>query len=153
VIPTPDASTLIDLPNYEQYYSPTFHLPKTLIKFSTLVEEVIGCLYNMSEEDYQWFETLDPTWQVSAEECENAIYTLDLIGSDKVFAINEVSGECPLLEECKTSLENYPDVSKLNPEALEAIYVYWKAKRYEKNKGNRVRYILKVLFIDGRVKI
>jgi hypothetical protein len=144
VIPTPDASHIIDLPNYDTYYTPDFHLPKTLIKFSTLLDDVIGCLYNMTEDDYEWFTSLDPGLQLSAEDCESMIFTLDLIGSDKVFFCNKLSGECPSLEECKTALENYPDLKDSDIEVIKVVYTFWKEKRYEKNKGNRIRYILKV---------
>jgi hypothetical protein len=101
----------------------------------------------MTEEDFEWFKTLDPALELTETDCETIIYTLDLIGSDKVRDIDKVSGECPTLEECKTSLENYPDL-KYSQEAIETVYQYWKQKRYEKNKGHRVRFILKVLFID-----
>jgi hypothetical protein len=68
VIPTPDASGLADVPNYEKYYTPVFKLPKSFIKFSQMVEEVIGCLYNANDEDLEFIKTLQVTGDVDQDE-------------------------------------------------------------------------------------
>lgn len=49
IIPTPDASRTIS--DYGRYYSSTFHQPPSLIRFSTTIEDVIGCPYNLDEAD------------------------------------------------------------------------------------------------------
>lgn len=88
VIPTPDASALVDLPNYEKYYSATFNLPKSLIKFSAEVEDVMGCLYNLSEEDRKWLESLDKSKREAIPDLlfEEVIYKFELAGNEKVNA-------------------------------------------------------------------
>lgn len=68
VIPTPDASGLADVPNYEKYYTPTFKLPKSFIKFSQMVEEVIGCLYNVNDDDLEFIKTLEASVDVDQED-------------------------------------------------------------------------------------
>jgi hypothetical protein len=138
VIPTPDASTLIDPEVYESIYESTFHLPKSLIKFSTLAEEVIGALYNMSEQDFEWFQTIDPGLNLSVEDCESILYTIDVIGSDS---------DGPALEQVMAALELYPEVLKFGAEAIEIVYNYWKDLRYSKQKGHRIRKILKVFIM------
>ena len=54
VIPTPDASR--NIPGFEKYYSKGFQMPTSFIKFSTLLEECIGPLYNMDELDKKWLQ-------------------------------------------------------------------------------------------------
>jgi hypothetical protein len=53
-IPTPDASRKID--NYRDFYSRAFTEPSTLIRFSSTVEDCVGCPYNMDDEDDKWLK-------------------------------------------------------------------------------------------------
>ena len=87
VVPTPDASALADLPKYEKYYSPSFHLPKTLIKWSALAEDHMGCPYNMNEQDVKWLDGLEVEMRmrIPDDEFEKTIYFMDKAGDDKVF--------------------------------------------------------------------
>lgn len=50
-IPTPDASSTIPEKNYHHLYNKHFKEPSTLIRFSSTVEDIIGCPYVMDEED------------------------------------------------------------------------------------------------------
>ncbi len=146
MIPTPDASGLADIPEakFEKYYTPDFHLPKSFIKFSSMVEEVIGCLYNMNERDKEWLDSLpeDQRSAISDDEFEKAIFLLDQAGNDKV------SGECPELEACISFIEKAEtqDKPELGPELIALIYEYWKKVRYEKQTGKALLPILKVTF-------
>ncbi|KAJ3309112.1 Enhancer of polycomb-like protein 1 [Boothiomyces sp. JEL0838] len=135
VIPTPDASALVDLPNYEKYYSATFNLPKSLIKFSAEVEDVMGCLYNLSEEDRKWLESLDKSKREAIPDLlfEEVIYKFELAGNEKV------SGDGAEYEECLAKLD---ENITLDNELLALIYEYWKDTRYNIKKG-RLRPILK----------
>jgi hypothetical protein len=53
-IPTPDASRQIG--NYRDFYSRPFTEPSTLIRFSSTVEDCVGCPYNMDDEDDKWLK-------------------------------------------------------------------------------------------------
>lgn len=50
-IPTPDASRLIPKEEYVNLYKKTYTEPSTFIRFSSTVEDSIGCPYVMDEED------------------------------------------------------------------------------------------------------
>lgn len=50
-IPTPDASRLIPTEEYLSLYKKKYKEPSTLIRFSSTVEDCIGCPYVMDEED------------------------------------------------------------------------------------------------------
>ncbi|EGF81202.1 hypothetical protein BATDEDRAFT_34799 [Batrachochytrium dendrobatidis JAM81] len=131
VIPTPDASTLIPFNIFESLYIPNFQLPKSLIRFSTVVEDVIGCMYNLDEIDDDWISTYNRKHENKADhvledDFEAAIVALDNVGNDKV------SGECPTFEETQSHFSQsiYPQNFNLSPDALANIYVHWKYRRY-----------------------
>ncbi|KAJ3268785.1 Enhancer of polycomb-like protein 1 [Terramyces sp. JEL0728] len=135
VIPTPDASTQVDLPNYAKYYSATFNLPKSLIKFSAEVEDVMGCLYNLTEKDNEWLESLDKAKREAIPDLlfEEIINKFESAGNEKV------SGDSAEYEECITKLDE--NIS-LDDEFLMLLYEYWKDARYTVKKG-RLRPTLK----------
>lgn len=90
VIPTPDASGLVDLPNYESYYVADYQLPHSLIKYSDDVEDGMGCSYNLTDDDLVWLDQqLDESERakISDDEFELAIFFLDECGNDKVYFI------------------------------------------------------------------
>ncbi|KAJ3302343.1 Enhancer of polycomb-like protein 1 [Kappamyces sp. JEL0829] len=140
VIPTPDASALASQPNYEKYYSPTFELPKSLIKFSALAEEQVGCLYNLTDDDLKWLDGLQVEMRsrIPDNEFEKAVFLLDKAGDEKV------SGQAPELEECIKVVESNEALKpQLEQDCFECIYEYWKLVRYQKKKGKSMRPILK----------
>ncbi|KAH6582002.1 hypothetical protein BASA61_008749 [Batrachochytrium salamandrivorans] len=131
VIPTPDASTLISTKEYESLYTPSFQVPNSLIRFSTIIEDVIGCIYNLDDIDDEWIATYNRRMEVATEkisenEFELAIVALDNVGNDKV------SGECPTLEECYAYTSRaYPQNSHgIQISSLAEVYSHWKHRRY-----------------------
>ncbi len=86
VIPTPDASALASLPNYEKYYTSDFVLPKSFIKFSSPAENDMGCLHNMTEAALLWLDGLpvEQRSRIPDVEFERAIFILDKAGDAKV---------------------------------------------------------------------
>ena len=61
-IPTPDASKLRD--DHDKFYNRPFHRPKTLIRFSTQLEDCIGCPYNIDETDDEWLNSYNSSIQM-----------------------------------------------------------------------------------------
>ena len=53
-IPTPDAVT--SKLQYEDLYPKRFTQPATYIRFSSTVEDTIGCPYCMTNEDAEWLK-------------------------------------------------------------------------------------------------
>lgn len=58
-IPTPDASRLIPHEEYISLYKKKYKEPSTLIRFSSTVEDCIGCPYVMDEEDESFLSTFN----------------------------------------------------------------------------------------------
>ncbi|KAJ2996704.1 hypothetical protein HDV02_006264 [Globomyces sp. JEL0801] len=86
VIPTPEASNLLLNPqNYDAFYPTNFHLPKSLIKFSSQIEDVMGCLYNLDEKDNAWIESLDEEIKsrTTPLAIEQTFYAFEQAGNDK----------------------------------------------------------------------
>lgn len=85
-IPTPDASTLIQ--DYSLFYSPTFHPPKSYISFSSVLDDVIGCPYNMDADDDKWLskqkaDQLLPDY-FTDDLYEVIIWTMERLANEKV---------------------------------------------------------------------
>ncbi|KAJ3040400.1 Enhancer of polycomb-like protein 1 [Rhizophlyctis rosea] len=152
VIPTPDASKLI--PDYSTHYPPTFSQPKSLIRFSTQVEDVIGCPYNCDERDDGWrdeFRERVEKGEVKVEEegvrvvgdddeFERWMWALEKCGDAKV------SGDAPTLQECESHIlsdtTNAPSITIPHP-ALPHIYEHWKQRRYVERGGKGIMPRLK----------
>ena len=90
-IPTPDASKLIK--NYSDYYVKPFHQPKSLIRHSIPMEEAIGCLYNMDEQDDIFFEEytkelkegkIKEEAKIDEDQFEKVMYALETLTNQKV---------------------------------------------------------------------
>ncbi|KAI8897557.1 enhancer of polycomb-like-domain-containing protein [Globomyces pollinis-pini] len=140
VIPTPEASNLLLNPqNYDAFYPTNFHLPKSLIKFSSQIEDVMGCLYNLDEKDNAWIESLDEEIKsrTTPLAIEQTFYAFEQAGNDKV------AGDCPDFETCLQMLQQAGYDHILDQDVLYLIYDYWKNARYELNQGNRLRPRLK----------
>ncbi|KAJ3024110.1 Enhancer of polycomb-like protein 1 [Thoreauomyces humboldtii] len=132
IIPTPDASRVIS--DYAKFYSSTFHQPPSSIRFSTPIEDVIGCPYNLDDADAAFLDEIRPKLassgvEISDDQFEIIIWAFERAGDDKV------SGDPPTLNECQVFLEkNEP---KLIPflSAAPDIYEHWKRRRYSERNG------------------
>ncbi len=86
MIPTPDASQ--KFPDYPRYYSTPFEQPKSLIKFSALVEDCIGCPYNMDEQDDCFLEkhnaSCPPAARMDVDLFEQLMWSLERVANEKV---------------------------------------------------------------------
>jgi hypothetical protein len=112
VIPTPLLhSSNID---YDKYYPAAFHLPKSLVKFSAQLNEVIGIPYNISQQDVEFLKEN----QMDESLFESVIYALESISSL----------ECPPFENCLLVLSNIdmPTKDKL------LIYQHWADLKHAK---------------------
>ena len=90
MIPTPDASKLVDSETYEHYYNSCFHLPKSFIRFSSGIQDVIGCLYNLDEIDDAWYQSacINQNESIKSilteDQLEIVLTSLELAGNEKV---------------------------------------------------------------------
>ncbi|KAI8913284.1 enhancer of polycomb-like-domain-containing protein [Gorgonomyces haynaldii] len=133
VIPTPDASQLVKQQDYETLYLPNFNQPKTLIRFSSMVEDVIGTDFNADEQMEQWIS--EQTEDLTPDEFENVMNLLEACG--------DFRSECPSEEEAREFLaeSNYVPVSE---SVFSLVYSYWKKQRYDLNGGKKIKPILKM---------
>jgi hypothetical protein len=66
-IPIPDAKR--EIPNYEELYGgKTWSDPCTYIRFSTPIEECVGCPYTLDEKDAEWLERYNSTAKMRLSE-------------------------------------------------------------------------------------
>ncbi|KAI8592848.1 enhancer of polycomb-like-domain-containing protein [Geranomyces variabilis] len=140
IIPTPDASRVIS--DYSKYYSSTFHQPPSSIRFSTPIEDFIGCPYNLDDVDDEYLAKRRgdgaPEPGFSDDQFECIMWALERAGDDKV------SGEAPTTEECKKFIEREePKLVPLWP-AIAEIYHHWKRRRYTERNGAPIQPKLKL---------
>ncbi|KAG0355099.1 Enhancer of polycomb-like protein 1, partial [Gamsiella multidivaricata] len=81
-IPTPDASRKIE--NYHDFYSRAFTEPSTLIRFSSTVEDCIGCPYNMDEEDEKWLKEFNEKRAAEEEKLDEDHFELIMWQFEKI---------------------------------------------------------------------
>jgi hypothetical protein len=81
-IPTPDASRKIE--NYRDFYSRPFTEPSTLIRFSSTVEDCIGCPYNMDSEDEEWLKEFNEKRAAGEEKLDDDHFELIMWQFEKI---------------------------------------------------------------------
>ncbi|OUM59365.1 hypothetical protein PIROE2DRAFT_15115 [Piromyces sp. E2] len=132
-IPTPDASRLIN--NYSDFYNKPFHQPKSLIRHSIPMEEAIGCLYNMDEQDDIFFAEymkelkegkIKEEAKINEDQFEEVMYALENLTNQKFG--DELSTLEELQEYMNTQLHPPPSA------CYHYIFEYWKKRRLQRNK-------------------
>ncbi|RKO90477.1 enhancer of polycomb-like-domain-containing protein [Blyttiomyces helicus] len=136
-IPTPDASKLSA--DYDHFYTKTFQQPKSLIRFSTQVEDVIGCPYNIDEVDDAFLERLrqerlaGDAAIIGDDQLETLMWAFEMAGNDKV------SGEAPSLAECENFFKRQDSPALQFKEAIPLVYEHWKTRRYTDRGGKMIQ--------------
>ncbi|ORX60206.1 hypothetical protein BCR36DRAFT_342692 [Piromyces finnis] len=132
-IPTPDASKLIN--NYSDFYKNPFHQPKSLIRHSIPMEEAIGCLYNMDEQDDIFFAEymkelkegkIKEESKITEDQFEEVMHALETLTNQKFG--DDLSTLEELQEYMNTQLHPPPSA------CYHYIYEYWKKRRLQRNK-------------------
>ncbi|KAI9094350.1 enhancer of polycomb-like-domain-containing protein [Phlyctochytrium arcticum] len=145
IIPTPDASRVIS--DYARYYPKNYHQPPSSIRFSTPIEDVIGCPYNMDEEDDVFLaahQTKINAGELSADTVmsedlfEQIMYAFERAGDDKV------SGEPPSMDECRRFMERESASLLSRWSTVCALYDHWKHRRYVLRNGQNIQAKLKL---------
>ncbi|KAI7856593.1 enhancer of polycomb-like-domain-containing protein [Circinella umbellata] len=133
-IPTPDASHTISEKLFRKNYKKAFKEPATLVRFSSTVEDVIGCPYVMDEEDEAFLKKYNTTatsaTRLSEDEFEKIMWQYE----------STVDEHWPHLDLDPTQVPSYNAIHHLLPEksrANERIYQHWKARRIER-KGKDI---------------
>jgi enhancer of polycomb-like protein len=129
-VPPPEQSEL----NYEELYPQTFSKTATYIRFSQTVEECIGCMYDLTEEDVAFLKTYNqkrpPNSRLSDDDFERVMevfedtahYKTPFASVDQTIAPYDdmVQG----LQELETSKFSAMPIAK-------ELYEYWKSRRQD----------------------
>jgi Enhancer of polycomb-like len=80
---------LVQIDDYESLYLPNFQIPRSLIRFSSFIEDAIGCDYNCTDQDLEWIESQTETHpDLKPDEFEKVVSLLEVVGDDKVTVTN-----------------------------------------------------------------
>jgi len=93
-IPTPDASRTINGDDYPGLYKKSFNQPTTFIKYSTTVEDSVGCLYDMDEEDDTWltcYNQQQSLQKISDDQFEQVMWELESLANENMPFLSVVS--------------------------------------------------------------
>jgi enhancer of polycomb-like protein len=150
-IPTPETTKAADV-QYDQLYPPRFQQPATYIRFSSTVEDCIGCPYCMSEEDDKWLSAYnakagpDTSRHCSEDHFEQVMYFFEetsqlrqpfaAVDNTPVLSYDEMSG---LFDDTVNH-----EARQFAPE----IYAYWRSERESRTNQPLVAH-LKTLKIDA----
>jgi len=149
-IPTPDA--VQSLLQYERVYPPQFQQPATYIRFSSTVEDCIGCPYCMSSEDDIWLKGYngksggDTSKQCSEDHFEQVMYFFE--ETSQIRQPFAAVDNTPVLsfEEMSASFDD--TVAQEARRFAADIYEYWKAERLKRGNQPLVAH-LKTLKMDA----
>ena len=124
---------------YDKYYTRTYQQPATYIRFSSTVEDCIGCPYDMDEEDGFFFKSLnkkrkDVSTHCSEIEFEQVMYGFEAAANEKQ-PYAAVDGT-PVLsfDELEVGLDEWVEDERSRNFAKD-IYQHWKSRRSK--SGNR----------------
>ncbi|KAG0173931.1 Enhancer of polycomb-like protein 1 [Apophysomyces sp. BC1015] len=128
-IPTPDASCVISLDHYHGIYKKKFKEPSTLIRFSSTVEDVVGCPYVIDEEDEDFLNvhnsSKDPRMEV--DEFEAVMWQFESITNQQLPHLNLDPSQIPSYADFFTMVPSNSYLCSLSN--LEPIYAYWVTRR------------------------
>ncbi|CAO3692484.1 unnamed protein product [Rhizopus stolonifer] len=142
-IPTPDASRSISNDKYSTLYKRSFKEPSTLIKFSSTVEDCIGCPYVMDEEDDGFLQSYNKQSgeSLSEDAFENIMNECEMLTNQNWPHLYLDPDQTPDLNTFK---EHVPEHSKLSQcTSLPAVYEHWRNRRL-KRKGKSIIAQLKL---------
>ncbi|KAL1919669.1 uncharacterized protein VTP21DRAFT_1600 [Calcarisporiella thermophila] len=128
-IPTPDASRHIE--NYDALYKNSFAMPSTLIRFSSTVEDCVGCPYCMDEEDEAWLVEHNKRAKKDAcmteDQFELVMSQLEKATNEKVPFLSMDVTQIPTLEDLESTFVG-GQLNRLRVFARH-IYPHWKERR------------------------
>jgi enhancer of polycomb-like protein len=133
-IPTPE--TNVSSLQYERLYPQRFQQPTTYIRFSSTVEDCVGCPYCMTAEDEAFLKTMNAKQrkgpQCSEDEFEQVMHFFEETSAAKQPYASVDNTPLLSYDEMKAAF----DEEELDPAAqrfADTIYPYWKKCRSELN--------------------
>jgi enhancer of polycomb-like protein len=129
-VPPPQESTL----NYDQLYARPFSKTSSYIRFSQTVEESIGCMYDMTEEDDAFLKSYNQKRAATAQLSEDDFERIMEVFEDTSYIKAPFASIDQTIVPYDDMLQGLQDLekSKIMPHAKE-IYEYWKSRRQALN--------------------
>ncbi|KAF9969175.1 Enhancer of polycomb-like protein 1 [Actinomortierella ambigua] len=130
-IPTPDASRKIE--NYKDLYTRVFTAPSTLIRFSSTVEDCVGCPYTMDEDDEKWLATFNASRgpkedaKLSEDHFEQIMWQFEKTTNERVPFLHLDKGQIPTFDEIKNAFMT-PQLGAIKQFASH-VYPWWSERR------------------------
>ena len=124
---------------YEKFYARTYQQPATYIRFSSTVEDCIGCPYDMDDDDVSFHKTLNKRRKDAATQCSELEFEQVMYGFE-----NAASEKQPYAAVDGTPVLSYDDLEVGLDEWIEddhtrsfakEIYQHWRNRR--KESGNK----------------
>ncbi|KAK3327903.1 EPL1-like protein [Cercophora scortea] len=131
-VPPPEESTL----NFDHLYRQKFSKTSTYIRFSQTVEECIGCMYDMTEEDDVFLKSYNQKRPASTQLSEDDFERVMEVFEDTAYIrtpFASVDQTIVSYDEMFQGLQEL-DAAKVMPHAKQ-VYEYWKTRRQA--LGNR----------------
>ncbi|KAH8554618.1 enhancer of polycomb-like-domain-containing protein [Umbelopsis sp. PMI_123] len=141
-IPTPDASITIDDAEYRALYKKPFNQPSSFIKYSTTVEDAIGCLYDMDEDDDTWLKAFnqDHSPKISEDQFEQVMWEFESLANENMPFLSVDPSQIPPFDELESHFKK-PSLLPLQT-AAKNIYSHWKERRLQ-NGGKPISAVLR----------
>jgi len=136
-IPTPEAVKSKGV-QYDQLYPPRFQQPATYIRFSSTVEDCIGCPYNMSAEDDAWLIAYNAkSSSDNGKQCSEDCFEHVMYFFEETSLIRQ-----PFAAVDNTPILSYAEMATAFDDSIDAdgrhfasdIYEYWSTQRQK--QGN-----------------
>ncbi|KAG7289474.1 Enhancer of polycomb-like protein 1 [Staphylotrichum longicolle] len=129
-VPPPQESTL----NYDELYSRRFSKTSTYIRFSQTVEECIGCMYDMTEDDEAFLKSYNQKRAASAQLSEDDFEKIMDVFEDTSYIKAPFASIDQTIVPYQDMLQGLQDLdnAKVMPHAKD-IYEYWKSRRQALN--------------------
>jgi len=129
-VPPPEESTL----DYDELYSRRFSKPSTYIRFSQTVEECIGCMYDMTEDDDAFLKSYNQKRAASAQLSEDDFESIMDVFEDTSYIKAPFASIDQTIVSYDDMLQGLRELdnAKVMAHAKE-IYEYWKSRRQALN--------------------
>ncbi|KAK4104835.1 EPL1-like protein [Parathielavia hyrcaniae] len=125
-VPPPQESTL----NYDELYARPFSKTSSYIRFSQTVEESIGCMYDMTEEDDAFLKSYNQKRPASAQLSEDDFEGIMEVFEDTSYVQAPFASIDQTILSYDEMLQGLQDLDKFKimPHTKD-VYEYWKSRR------------------------
>ena len=118
---------------YDKYYTLTYQQPATYIRFSSTVEDCIGCPYDMDEEDEVYLASFNKRRKDASHHCseldfEQVMYGFETAADEKQPYASVDGTPVPGFEELEMALDEWVEEDRARKFAKD-IYQHWKSRR------------------------